>query len=65
MHFSQKINSSLTVHLQLHYCDRRQPPGDEIYRDGNLSVYEVDGKVNKVDIFLVGISHFFSKFHLL
>ncbi|MCP9265059.1 Histone acetyltransferase [Dirofilaria immitis] len=31
----------------LHYCDRRQPPGDEIYRDGNLSVYEVDGKVNK------------------
>ncbi|VBB34033.1 unnamed protein product, partial [Acanthocheilonema viteae] len=28
----------------LHYCDRRQPPGDEIYRDGNLSVYEVDGK---------------------
>ncbi|EFO19584.1 histone acetyltransferase MYST1 [Loa loa] len=31
----------------LHYCDRRQPPGDEIYRDGNLSVYEVDGKANK------------------
>lgn len=31
----------------LHYCDRRQPPGDEIYRDGNLSVYEVDGKTNK------------------
>ncbi|MFH4973320.1 hypothetical protein AB6A40_000029 [Gnathostoma spinigerum] len=30
-----------------HYCDRRQPPGDEIYRKGNISVFEVDGRVNK------------------
>lgn len=29
-------------------CQRRQPPGDEIYRSGNISVFEVDGKINKV-----------------
>ncbi|VDK61864.1 unnamed protein product [Anisakis simplex] len=38
----------------MHYCDRRQPPGDEIYRDGNLSVYEVDGRASKLDDFEVG-----------
>ena len=26
----------------------RQPPGKEIYRKGNISVYEVDGKDQKV-----------------
>uniref|UniRef100_A0A1I7YJ96 Histone acetyltransferase n=1 Tax=Steinernema glaseri TaxID=37863 RepID=A0A1I7YJ96_9BILA len=30
-----------------HSCKRRQPPGDEIYRCGNLSVFEVDGRTNK------------------
>jgi GNAT superfamily N-acetyltransferase len=25
-------------------CDLRHPPGDEIYRDGNLAVFEVDGQ---------------------
>lgn len=34
--------------FQMHYCDRRQPPGDEIYRKGNLSVFEVDGRASKV-----------------
>lgn len=29
-------------------CDLRHPPGDEIYRDGCLSVFEVDGKDNKI-----------------
>jgi histone acetyltransferase MYST1 len=29
-------------------CLMRHPPGDEIYRDGNLSVFEVDGKASKV-----------------
>jgi histone acetyltransferase MYST1 len=29
-------------------CDLRHPPGDEIYREGNLSVFEVDGKLNKI-----------------
>ncbi|KAH7730775.1 histone acetyltransferase MYST1 [Aphelenchoides avenae] len=36
------------IHMA-YMCQRRQPPGDEIYRSGNLSVYEVDGKINKVD----------------
>lgn len=29
-------------------CTLRHPPGDEIYRDGNLSVWEVDGKDQKI-----------------
>lgn len=29
-------------------CDRRHPAGDEIYRHGNVSVFEVDGKKEKV-----------------
>ncbi|KAL7528416.1 hypothetical protein ACHAWF_002549 [Thalassiosira exigua] len=29
-------------------CPRRCPPGDEIYREGRLSVYELDGKDHRV-----------------
>lgn len=29
-------------------CKARHPPGDEIYRDGDVSVFEVDGRKNKV-----------------
>ncbi len=29
-------------------CLERQPPGKDIYRDGALSVYEVDGADHKV-----------------
>ncbi|CAA6658782.1 unnamed protein product [Spirodela intermedia] len=29
-------------------CDLKHPPGDEIYRCGTLSMFEVDGKKNKV-----------------
>jgi histone acetyltransferase MYST1 len=29
-------------------CDLRHPPGNEIYRHGTLSVFEVDGKKNKI-----------------
>lgn len=29
-------------------CQWRQPPGKEIYRRGNISVYEVDGRDHKV-----------------
>lgn len=29
-------------------CQWRQPPGKEIYRRNNISVYEVDGKDHKV-----------------
>ncbi|KAG9104993.1 hypothetical protein FRC06_002914 [Ceratobasidium sp. 370] len=29
-------------------CKMRCPPGDEIYRDGTVSVFEVDGRKNKI-----------------
>ncbi|CAE6434986.1 unnamed protein product [Rhizoctonia solani] len=29
-------------------CKMRCPPGDEIYRDGQISVFEVDGRKNKI-----------------
>lgn len=29
-------------------CKMRHPPGDEIYRDGAVSVFEVDGRRNKI-----------------
>ncbi|KAH9940994.1 hypothetical protein B0H21DRAFT_710749 [Amylocystis lapponica] len=29
-------------------CKMRHPPGDEIYRDGPISVFEVDGRKNKI-----------------
>ncbi|GAA5900501.1 uncharacterized protein JCM6883_002864 [Sporobolomyces salmoneus] len=29
-------------------CKMRHPPGDEIYRDGLISVFEVDGRKNKI-----------------
>lgn len=31
-------------------CVWKHPPGDEIYRKGAISVFEVDGKKNKVDL---------------
>lgn len=29
-------------------CKARHPPGDEIYRDGNVSIFEVDGRKSKI-----------------
>ncbi|KAI8059105.1 acyl-CoA N-acyltransferase [Gongronella butleri] len=29
-------------------CPVKHPPGDEIYRDGNISIFEVDGRKNKI-----------------
>ena len=29
-------------------CNKHRPPGVEIYREGNLSVYEVDGKEHRI-----------------
>ncbi|KAL7525954.1 hypothetical protein ACHAXR_001238, partial [Thalassiosira sp. AJA248-18] len=29
-------------------CPHKSPPGDEIYREGNLSVYELDGRDHRV-----------------
>lgn len=38
-------------------CQWRQPPGKEIYRKSNISVYEVDGKDHKVSgvVTVVGV----------
>ncbi|EDV45953.1 males-absent on the first protein [Drosophila erecta] len=37
-----RFRESYAYHL--HECDRRRPPGREIYRKGNISIYEVNGK---------------------
>ncbi|SAL99257.1 hypothetical protein [Absidia glauca] len=29
-------------------CPVNHPPGDEIYRDGNISIFEVDGRKNRI-----------------
>lgn len=42
-----EIRCRLTTVFQLK-CKMRHPPGDEIYRDGTVSVWEVDGRKNKV-----------------
>lgn len=31
-------------------CKTRHPPGDEIYRDDAVSIFEVDGRRNKVSL---------------
>ena len=36
------------VHALQLKCKMRHPPGDEIYRDGKVSVFEVDGRKSKV-----------------
>ncbi|XP_044515523.1 histone acetyltransferase KAT8 isoform X1 [Gracilinanus agilis] len=41
-----KFEKSYRFHLG--QCQWRQPPGKEIYRKNNISVYEVDGKDHKI-----------------
>ena len=44
------MKSAQTLHRHAEKCTLRHPPGDEIYRDtvANVSVFEVDGRKNKV-----------------
>ncbi|XP_064943452.1 putative MYST-like histone acetyltransferase 1 [Musa acuminata AAA Group] len=44
------VGGLLTLEGMRHICkcDHKHPPGDEIYRSGSLSMFEVDGKKNKV-----------------
>jgi histone acetyltransferase SAS3 len=42
------MNSSFTLQRHSQKCVARHPPGDEIYRDESLSIFEVDGRKNKV-----------------
>jgi histone acetyltransferase SAS3 len=37
-----------TANLKQLKCPAKHPPGDEIYRDGSVSVFEVDGRKNPV-----------------
>ncbi|XP_005102380.2 histone acetyltransferase KAT6A isoform X1 [Aplysia californica] len=41
-----KTSSSLQRHFEK--CELRHPPADEIYRSGNMSVFEVDGQISKL-----------------
>ncbi|XP_076461171.1 histone acetyltransferase KAT7-like [Babylonia areolata] len=42
------MKTATILRRHLAKCVWRHPPGDEIYRKNNLSVFEVDGKKNKV-----------------
>ncbi|KAI8926920.1 hypothetical protein BC831DRAFT_454368 [Entophlyctis helioformis] len=42
------MKSEFTLGRHQAKCPLTHPPGDEIYRDGNLSVFEVDGRKNKI-----------------
>ncbi|XP_013783186.1 histone acetyltransferase KAT7-like isoform X1 [Limulus polyphemus] len=42
------MNSSTILRRHMAKCVWRHPPGDEIYRKGNISVFEVDGDKNKI-----------------
>ncbi|MCO5603996.1 hypothetical protein L7F22_058153 [Adiantum nelumboides] len=41
-----KRKEQLTRHMRK--CTYKHPPGDEIYRSGSLSMFEVDGRKNKI-----------------
>jgi GNAT superfamily N-acetyltransferase len=42
------MKSEFTASRHKEKCPLRHPPGNEIYRDNNLSVFEVDGRKNKI-----------------
>ncbi|KAJ2100286.1 Histone acetyltransferase, partial [Coemansia sp. S100] len=42
------MKSEYTFKRHCQKCTLRHPPGDEIYRDDNISVFEVDGRKNKI-----------------
>jgi histone acetyltransferase SAS3 len=42
------MNSSFVAQRHALKCPYRNPPGNEVYRDGNLSLWEVDGRKNPV-----------------
>ncbi|PCG91316.1 Zinc finger, PHD-type [Penicillium occitanis (nom. inval.)] len=42
------MNSDFVAWRHKLKCPAKHPPGDEIYRDGSVSIYEVDGRKNPV-----------------
>ncbi|KAM3588615.1 Histone acetyltransferase [Umbelopsis sp. WA50703] len=54
------IKSDYTAKRHKMKCMVKHPPGDEIYRDGILSIFEVDGRKNKVrKSFIMGHQAFY------
>ena len=47
------LKSSKCLERHLAKCPLRHPPGNEIYRKGNISFFEIDGRKNKVRIILL------------
>ena len=45
LHFFRR-RSQLLRHLQ--HCHVKHPPGEEIYRNGNVCMFEVDGRKEKM-----------------
>lgn len=43
-----KIDYRIVAHIVQLKCPAKHPPGDEIYRDGKYSFFEVDGRKNPV-----------------
>ncbi|KAJ1556548.1 hypothetical protein HK405_002561, partial [Cladochytrium tenue] len=46
-HCLKYMKSAFVLERHKMKCPLRSPPGDEIYRDGNISIFEVDGRKNK------------------
>ncbi|KAI9297329.1 hypothetical protein K502DRAFT_334507 [Neoconidiobolus thromboides FSU 785] len=42
------MRNAYTMHRHKIKCGYKRPPGDEIYRDGKISVFEVDGRKNRI-----------------
>ncbi|KAJ3355875.1 hypothetical protein HDU91_005620 [Kappamyces sp. JEL0680] len=42
------LKSAWSLERHMAKCSRTHPPGDEIYRDGSISIFEVDGRKNKI-----------------
>ncbi|KAI9029294.1 acyl-CoA N-acyltransferase [Hyaloraphidium curvatum] len=42
------MKSAFIMNRHKLHCPLKHPPGDEIYRDDNVSVFEVDGRRNKI-----------------
>ncbi|KAJ3100821.1 hypothetical protein HDU96_010200 [Phlyctochytrium bullatum] len=51
------MKSAFALERHMIKCPLRHPPGNEIYRHDNISIFEVDGRKNKVNRALCLLSH--------
>ncbi|KAI8335475.1 acyl-CoA N-acyltransferase [Chlamydoabsidia padenii] len=47
-HCLKYMNSEFVARRHKTKCSIKHPPGDEIYRDGAISIFEVDGRKNRI-----------------